>query len=248
MGRISRYNFDTSVSVDDFVIGTDAEDDDVTKNYSIGSIIALVPDTAWGDITGTLSDQTDLQTALNTKQDTLISGTNIKTVGGISLLGSGDIPNSAAQYVFQIKGTSYDLQNPSGNTALQVEFGATQSAPNVDILASGDIVFSTAGNYLVNTFISVTKEGVSGSVSVFAFRALINGIQVGDPKVFKIIEANLLTPYELTIPVVVNATDVLTYEIMKDSSGNDSGRLEGTNLLGWVGTTPSAQIEVWKNV
>jgi len=45
----------------------------------------------WGSITGTLSDQTDLQNALDAKQDTLVSGTNIKTVNGTSLLGSGDI-------------------------------------------------------------------------------------------------------------------------------------------------------------
>lgn len=248
MGKISTYNFDTAVTVDDFLVGTDFEDSNITKSYLIGDIIALVPDVTWGSITGTLSNQTDLQTALNAKQDTLVSGTNIKTVDGISLLGSGDIPNSTAQYVFQIKGTSYDLQSPSGNTALKVEFGASQSSTNLEILSSGNVVFSTAGNYLVNTFISVTKEGVSGNVSVFAFRALINGVQVGDPKVFKIIDAGLLTPYELTVPVIANANDVLTYEIMKDSSGNDSGRLEGTNLLGWVGTTPSAQIEVWKNV
>mgnify|MGYP003650336387 FL=1 len=199
MGKISTYSFDTAVTVDDFLVGTDFEGSLRTKSYLIGDIIALVP-------------------------------------------------NATAQYVFQIKGTSYDIQSPSGNTALKVEFGATQTSTNVEILSSGNVVFSTAGNYLVNTFISVTKEGVSGNVSVFAFRALINGVQVGDPKVFKIIEAGLLTPYELTVPVVANANDILTYEIMRDSSGNDSGRLEGTNLLGWVGTTPSAQIEVWKNV
>ena len=45
----------------------------------------------WGGITGTLSSQTDLQTALNGKQDTLVSGTNIKTVNGNSLVGSGDV-------------------------------------------------------------------------------------------------------------------------------------------------------------
>ena len=45
----------------------------------------------WGNIGGTLSDQTDLQTDLNGKQDTLVSGTNIKTVNGSSLLGSGDL-------------------------------------------------------------------------------------------------------------------------------------------------------------
>ena len=46
---------------------------------------------AWGSITGTLSAQTDLQTALNGKQATLVSGSNIKTVNGSSILGSGNL-------------------------------------------------------------------------------------------------------------------------------------------------------------
>jgi len=46
---------------------------------------------SWGGITGTLSNQTDLQGALNGKQATLVSGTSIKTVNGNSLLGSGDV-------------------------------------------------------------------------------------------------------------------------------------------------------------
>ena len=46
---------------------------------------------AWGGITGTLADQTDLNTALGGKQATLVSGTNIKTINSTSLLGSGDI-------------------------------------------------------------------------------------------------------------------------------------------------------------
>jgi hypothetical protein len=46
---------------------------------------------AWGSITGTLSSQTDLQTALNAKQATLVSGTNIKTINGASVLGSGNL-------------------------------------------------------------------------------------------------------------------------------------------------------------
>ena len=46
---------------------------------------------AWGGITGTLSTQTDLQSELDDKQDTLVSGTNIKTINGASVLGSGDL-------------------------------------------------------------------------------------------------------------------------------------------------------------
>ena len=45
----------------------------------------------WGNMTGTLSNQTDLQNVLNGKQETLVSGTNIKTINNTSLLGSGNI-------------------------------------------------------------------------------------------------------------------------------------------------------------
>ena len=45
----------------------------------------------WGSITGTLSNQLDLQVELDNKQDFLVSNTNIKTVNTNSLLGSGDI-------------------------------------------------------------------------------------------------------------------------------------------------------------
>jgi len=45
----------------------------------------------WGGITGTLSTQTDLQSELDDKQDTLVSATNIKTINGSSVLGSGDL-------------------------------------------------------------------------------------------------------------------------------------------------------------
>lgn len=40
-------------------------------------------DAVWGAITGTLSDQTDLQTALNAKQNTLTAGSNITISNGV---------------------------------------------------------------------------------------------------------------------------------------------------------------------
>lgn len=45
----------------------------------------------WGSIGGTLSSQTDLQSALDAKQATLVNQTNIKSINGTSLLGSGDL-------------------------------------------------------------------------------------------------------------------------------------------------------------
>ncbi len=58
----------------------------------------------WGGITGTLSSQTDLNTALNGKQDTLISATNIKTINGNSILGSGNLTISGSN-IYTADGT-----------------------------------------------------------------------------------------------------------------------------------------------
>lgn len=45
----------------------------------------------WGNIAGNISNQTDLQDALDDKQDALVSGSNIKTINSTSILGSGNI-------------------------------------------------------------------------------------------------------------------------------------------------------------
>ena len=72
-----------------------AEDTNKTYRWT-GSVYVEISASAggtatWGAITGTLSTQTDLQNALNAKQATLVSGTNIKTINGSSLLGAGDL-------------------------------------------------------------------------------------------------------------------------------------------------------------
>ncbi len=46
---------------------------------------------AWGTITGNINNQSDLINALNTKQDVLVSGSNIKTINSQSILGSGNL-------------------------------------------------------------------------------------------------------------------------------------------------------------
>ncbi len=66
--------------------------------------IAITASASWGSITGTLSTQTDLQGALDSKQATLVSGTNIKTINGNSLLGSGDITISGSN-IYNADGT-----------------------------------------------------------------------------------------------------------------------------------------------
>ena len=70
----------------------------------------------WGGITGTLSSQTDLQSALNNKQDTLVSANNIKTINSTSLLGSGDIAISSSPYTTVGNSAGILVNNSTANT------------------------------------------------------------------------------------------------------------------------------------
>jgi len=63
----------------------------ITEEEGIVKISGQSSAPAWGQVTGTLSNQTDLQNALDDKQDELVSGTNIKTINNVSILGSGNI-------------------------------------------------------------------------------------------------------------------------------------------------------------
>ena len=42
MARISTYPLDTSISVSDLLVGTDAEDSNVTKNFSVGNLTDFI--------------------------------------------------------------------------------------------------------------------------------------------------------------------------------------------------------------
>ncbi len=65
--------------------------DNTTSTFTVTNGSNGSGNATWGSITGTLSNQTDLNTALSGKQATLVSGTNIKTINNQSLLGDGNI-------------------------------------------------------------------------------------------------------------------------------------------------------------
>ena len=123
----------------------------------------------WGDITGTLSSQTDLQTALNGKQDTLVSGTNIKTVNGNSLIGSGNVNIGPKLLGFSgflgttTTGTAitvcHSLRIPANtlslNNILQVQFRMFRQSGNVGQLY-GRIYFNTTNSLTGATLFNTT--------------------------------------------------------------------------------------------
>ena len=138
---------------------------------------------AWGGITGTLSDQTDLNSALSGKQATLISGTNIKTINGSSVLGSGDLVVSSMVYpgagipisTGSAWGTSITDNSANWNTAYSHSQSAHQTIINGTgfVKASGTTLSYDNSTYLTEEIdgsisnegaISVTAGGASSSV------------------------------------------------------------------------------------
>ena len=149
-----------------------------------------------------------------------------------------------------LSGFSTSNQLPSGlDSALQVEFGAAQKTASdpVMIAADGTITFNQTGLYLINGFGNFERQGSSGGNTVTLWRALIDGTQVGVTKSVELDKVNVMIPYEVTVPLTIEtAGTVLTYEIMRDSSGVDAGGLyTHTNLGGWS-NVPSASIDIFK--
>lgn len=148
-----------------------------------------------------------------------------------------------------LSGQSTVDQVPSGlDTPLQVTFGPAQgtgSSP-VQLLLDGSIVFNEAGLYLFNGFANFERQGSSGGVTVTLFRGLKNSVQVTPTKGVELDSTGVMIPYELTTPFEAIAGDVLTWEIMRDSSGvNGGGLYVHTSLGGWS-NIPSADIAIWK--
>lgn len=76
---------------------------------------------------------TATQTALNAKQNTLVSGTSIKTINGNSLLGSGNIVISSGGSTAPLEFNTTDLtvwNNGKGNIASNTSFGESALAAN----------------------------------------------------------------------------------------------------------------------
>lgn len=63
----------------------------ITIENNVISASGGLAEVNWGGITGDIAAQLDLQNALDSKQDILESGENIKTINGEDILGSGNI-------------------------------------------------------------------------------------------------------------------------------------------------------------
>lgn len=143
---------------------------------------------AWGAITGTLSDQTDLQAALDAKQATLVSGTNIKTINGSTVLGSGDLVVSGAAPAYTAftkdlgaakRSGTFDITGLSGLTADKVVSIVQTAAPIAskgDARDEAEMEHINVTGYVVNaTTIRAYWHAFGVMVGTYAFAYLVSG-------------------------------------------------------------------------
>lgn len=124
---------------------------------------------SWGSITGTLSSQTDLQTALNAKQNTITTGTTAQYFKGDLSLGTFPTALSSfsndSGYLTSSTGVSSIAKN--GSTALHGAVTLSQGS-NVTITQSGnDISIASATVSGANPTASAGLTAVNGSASTF---------------------------------------------------------------------------------
>jgi hypothetical protein len=75
-------------------------------------------------------------------------------------------------------------------------------------------------------------------------------VQNSPVKAVELESPNVMVPYELTIPIKVEAGDVLTWEIIRDSSGTAAGQNQGGlythTMLGPWDNVPSADVNIFQ--
>jgi len=145
MAIIYSYPETTQILLTDMLIGTSTirvagKKKNLTKNFTIETLGGFIHDnfpTQWGEITGTLSTQTDLQAALDSKQGN-ITLTTIGTSGVSTLIGDTlNIPN----YTVVVPTKTSDLIN-DGEDGIHPFITAEDIPPSAntlnDVLTNGN--------------------------------------------------------------------------------------------------------------
>lgn len=178
MARIATYSVDAQPTVNDKLIGTDVDNELITKNYKISDILALVPG-------GSLSVQ-----SLNTLTGELTlvgaGGITISSSGTeITISGSGggnyiETINSATGPNINLEGKGGLVVTQVGNTIFLDTTGVgggltsintTATGPNVNFEGKGGLVVTEVGNTIfldtsgVGDF-TLTTNGTSGAATL----------------------------------------------------------------------------------
>jgi hypothetical protein len=179
------------------------------------------PNAVWGGITGTLGSQTDLQNALNAKQNTLVSATNIKTVNGNSLLGSGDLTiggGGSNELLLYFAGSVYSPAAGStyvmGGSSLYTPALLANESPRFRVICprAGNVVSLQFVSFVGNVF--STSEGIILRVFNRTTGVFVDATTTYGLNSLALINRARNDNFILPTPLFVNAGDQLQIRII----------------------------------
>ena len=132
------------------------------------------------------------------------------------------------------------VQQPSAlGTAIQVEFGAAQSTPELSLSAAGTITCNVSGAYAFRFKLQFGRAG-AGGISYLMTRILKNGAQFGVTQSTRLSSSDSIIPTDSRVLIDLIAGDTVSVQFIRDSLGVNSGGLfQQVSSHGW-GAAPSA--------
>lgn len=168
-------------------------------------------------------------------------------------LGSGswggslhDVSEIGIERLIDGKSVAVAQQPTATDTPIQIEFGPainTASDP-VSLSSAGVLTFNETGTYRVKVSVAVGRTGGAGVSDIYV-RALVNGVGAGQSIRFKLSSSDVYIPYSDEAWLNLPAGTTIKYELLRDSTGNNSGGIFSGNptLAGWA-DNPCAAIRV----
>ena len=161
---------------DEFLI-VDTEDSNATKRVTVSNVLSLVPasgGTSWGTITGTLSTQTDLQTALNSKESTAGARYIPSTVISVQAGETINLSDSEYEDVFMILLT-WAGESPGTMTLNLPTAGGANANRTIRIIS--DSTFNASGSHKTNVT-PTGGENLDGSTNAFLINRGYEGLKI----------------------------------------------------------------------
>ena len=141
---------------------------------------------------------------------------------------------------------SFVDQTPTGiGVATQISFGDAQTETAFELEADGTLTCLVADEYVWRAKLVVGKDSGGNAVAQIYIRTLVNGVQAG-PSSQVIIDSNRAEiPVDLEGTAFIDAGDVITFEFIRDTDGDDDGELRAGNpdVAGWA-PSPSARLTI----
>lgn len=130
--------------------------------------------------------------AINGKQDTLVSGTNIKTINNQSILGSGNLEISGGSQITVDDALSATSTNPVQNKVINTEFN--RRTPYLLSNLTFDVSTATPGWYYATSTVKFTNGKLANSTTTNYYTAAITN---GNSVVFSVMHYNNRAVVEL---------------------------------------------------